>query len=60
MNEEEIRRLVEITDKELQAAYELWMANSRESRLTVDLLFTKNEKKAWRKREPNFPNPIIH
>ena len=60
MKDEEIQRLVEIADKELQALYEVWMANFRESRFMADFLFTENEKKAWRETEPNFPKPIIH
>jgi len=36
------------------------MANFRESRFMADFLFTENEQKAWREREPNFPKPITH
>jgi len=60
MNDEELQRLVDLTDKELHALCEVWRANFRESRFMTDFLFTENEKKAWRDREPNFPKPIIH
>ena len=60
MKDEELERLVELTDEELHALYEVWMANFRDSRSMADFLFTENEKKAWRDREPNFPKPIIH
>ena len=60
MNDEELQRLVELTDRELHALYDVWMANFRESRYMVDFLFTEDEKKAWSKVEPNFPNPIVH
>jgi len=60
MNDEELQRLIDLTDKELHALYEVWMANFREARFMTDFLFTENEIKAWRDREPNFPKPIIH
>jgi len=60
LNDEELRKLVEITDKELHKLYEVWMSNFRESRFMAEFLFTKSEKKAWRKREPNYPKPIVH
>ena len=60
MNDDELQRLVELTDKELHALYEVWMDYFRESRYMADFLFTKDEKKAWLQNEPDFPEPIIH
>ena len=56
MNDEEVRKLVERADAEFRAL-DKRMAKSRESRF--DFIFTKEEKKAWLKAEPNFPKPII-
>lgn len=60
MRDKELSKLVERTDAELHALYEVWMANFRESRFMTDFLFTKNEEKAWRETEPNFPKSIVH
>jgi len=56
MDDEELRRLVKRTDREFRALYRR-MAKFRESRL--DFIFTKAEKEAWSKAEPDFPRPII-
>ena len=56
MNDEEVRKLVDRADAEFRAL-ERRMAKFRKSRF--DFIFTKEEKKAWRQAEPNFPKPII-
>ena len=56
VKDEEVRKLVEQTDAEFRAL-EKRMAKLRKSRF--DFIFTKEEKKAWRQAEPNFPKPII-
>ena len=60
MKDEKLERFVELTDKELHEMYEVWMANYCESRFKTNCLFTEDEQRAWREREPNFPKPIIH
>jgi len=60
LNDEELEKLVDLTDKELHQLYDVWMANFRESRYMTDFLFTKDEKEAWLQNEPDFPKPIIH
>jgi len=56
MNDEEIRKLTELAEKELRAL-DRRMAKLRESRFKR--IFTKDEKKAWSQTEPNFPKQII-
>jgi len=60
MDDENLQRLVELTDAELHALYEVWMTNFRDSHYMADFLFTKEGKKAWLQAEPNYPKPIIH
>jgi hypothetical protein len=56
MDDEELRRLLKRTDREFSALYRR-MAKFRESK--SDFIFTKAEKKAWSKAEPDFPKPIV-
>jgi len=56
MEEEEIRQLVKRVDAELRKL-DKRMAKLRESR--SNLIFTKNERKAWLRREPKFSKNII-
>ena len=58
MNDKELSKLVERTDAEVHALYDVWMTNFRESRYMADFLFTNDEKKAWFQGEPNFPKRI--
>jgi len=60
LHDDELKRLVDLTDKELHELYDVWMANFKESRYMADFLFTKDEKAAWWKTEPNFHKPIVH
>ncbi|HMK83704.1 MAG TPA: hypothetical protein VK503_08300 [Candidatus Bathyarchaeia archaeon] len=60
MNDEELQKLVEIADRELHAVYEAWIAKLRESKLMADFIFTEEERKAWREREPDYPKLIVH
>ena len=56
MNDEEIRRLTELANKELRAL-DRRMARLRKFRF--ECIFTKDEKKAWSRTEPNFPKRIV-
>ncbi|HUK28956.1 MAG TPA: hypothetical protein VLV31_11065 [Candidatus Acidoferrales bacterium] len=60
MDDEELQRLLDLTDKELCKLYNLWMDKFRESAYITDRLFTKSEKRAWSKNKPNFPKQIAH
>ena len=56
MNDEEAQNLMKRADAEFRAL-ERRMAKFRKSRSTS--MFTKDEKKAWSKAEPDFHKPII-
>jgi hypothetical protein len=59
VNDEELRRLVERTDAELNALYNRWKTNFREPKCVDDFVFTEDEKKAWSRAEPDFTKPIV-
>jgi hypothetical protein len=56
MDDEELARVLRRTDREFRALYRR-MLEFQESR--SELIFTKTEKRAWSKAEPDFPKPIV-
>jgi hypothetical protein len=59
MNDEEIRKLMERTDEELNTLYGKWMTHFQEPKPTAYApVFTPAEEKGWFELEPDFTKRI--
>ena len=60
MKDEELRKLMEHTDMELNSFYGKWMAHFLEAKSTENpAIFTGTEETAWKENEPNFTKRIV-